>query len=285
LRERESRPRAKESASSHSPDSNYANFYDDMEMKSCTRCLAELPPTEFYRAGTVRRSGEHYLDTRCKACMSETFREQRLRLQLAGPRPHVCECCSRAGKTHLDHSHATGLIRGWLCAPCNTGIGGLGDELAQLHETLAYLVRFLDREGLSEETTRSPRANEGCKTCGEQREESDFGICARSSRGVRRRKTCRFCTAAAEAQKRRLAKIVGPRAHACEICRREGPTELDHDHTTGAFRGWLCKLCNLGLGKLGDDVAGVRRAIAYLERSITRVSGSRPEERARSRSR
>jgi hypothetical protein len=91
--------------------------------------------------------------------------------------------------------------------------------------------------------------------------------------------------ATAEAQKRRLAVIVGPRAHACEICRREGPTELDHDHTTGAFRGWLCTLCNLGLGKLGDDVAGVRRAIAYLERSFTRGIGSRPEERARSRSR
>jgi hypothetical protein len=90
---------------------------------------------------------------------------------------------------------------------------------------------------------------------------------------------------AAEAQKRRLAEIVGPRAHACEICRREGPTDLDHDHTTGAFRGWLCRPCNLGLGKLGDDVAGVRRAIAYLERSFTRGSGPRPEERARSRSR
>jgi hypothetical protein len=184
----------------------------------------------------------------------------------------------------LDHSHATGLIRGWLCTPCNTGIGGLGDDLFRLHEALAYLLLFLDREGLSEEETHSPFAAEGCRRCGEQRDESDFGVCAWSSRGVRRRKTCRFCVAAAEAQKYRLAKTVGPRAHACEICRREGPTELDHDHATGAFRGWLCRPCNLGLGRLGDDVAGVRRAIAYLERSFLRVSGPRPEERARSRS-
>jgi hypothetical protein len=163
----------------------------------------------------------------------------------------------------------------------------LGDDLFRLHDALAYLLLFLDREGLSEEETRSPftDAEGSCKRCGEQRDESDFGVCARSARGVRRRKTCRFCKAAAEAQKYRLAATVGPRAHACEICRREGPTELDHDHVSGAFRGWVCKPCNLGLGKLGDDVAGVRRAIAYLLRSFARGIGSRPEERARSRSR
>jgi hypothetical protein len=187
----------------------------------------------------------------------------------------------------LDHSHATGLIRGWLCSRCNTGIGGLGDDLLRLHDALAYLLLFLDREGLSEEETRSlfTHAEGSCKRCGEQRDESDFGICARTSRGVFRRKTCRFCAAADAMQRRRLAEIVGPRAHACEICRREGPTELDHDHNTGAFRGWLCTLCNTGLGRLGDDVAGVRRAIAYMERSFLRGSGPRPEERARSRSR
>jgi hypothetical protein len=161
----------------------------------------------------------------------------------------------------------------------------MGDDLFRLHDALAYLLLFLDREGLSEEETRSPVTDEGCRRCGEQRDESDFGVCSRTSRRVYRRKTCRFCVAAAEAQKYRLAATVGPRAPACEICRREGPTELDHDHTTGAFRGWVCRSCNLGLGKLGDDVAGVRRAIAYLLRSITRGIGSRPGERARSRSR
>jgi hypothetical protein len=255
-------------------------------MKTCRGiCGKELPLTEFSGAGTVRRSGEPYLDTRCKACMSKEVREQHVRLQLAGPRPPACECCARSGKMQLDHSHATGLIRGWLCGPCNTGIGMLGDDLFRLHDALAYLLLFLDREGLSEEETRSPVAAEGCRRCGEQRDESDFGVCARTNRGVFRRKTCRFCVAAAKRQKYRLVATVGQRAHACEICRREGPTELDHCHTTGAFRGWVCTLCNLGLGKLGDDVAGVRRAIAYLLRSSARVSGPRLEERARSRSR
>lgn len=42
---------------------------------------------------------------------------------------------------------------------------------------------------------------------------------------------------------------------------------LDHDHMTGKFRGWLCHRCNLGMGLLGDDIEGLRRAIAYLERA------------------
>jgi hypothetical protein len=187
---------------------------------------------------------------------------------------------------NLDHSKATKLFRGWLCASCNTGVGMLGDSLVPLHDVVAYLLLFMDREGLSEEETRSPFVDaEGCcRRCGEQREEADFNVYAWSSHGPYRAKTCRFCEAVTNAQRRRLVKIVGPPAHACQICRRDGPTQLDHCHTSGAFRGWLCRRCNLGLGKLGDDLASVRRAIAYLLRSGMRETGSLPEERVRSRS-
>ncbi len=42
---------------------------------------------------------------------------------------------------------------------------------------------------------------------------------------------------------------------------------LDHDHTTGKFRGLLCHPCNRGLGQLGDTSESVRRALDYLLRS------------------
>lgn len=58
----------------------------------------------------------------------------------------------------------------------------------------------------------------------------------------------------------------------CENC--DGPPNgrsktlcLDHDHQTGAFRGWLCFHCNTGLGKLGDDEAAVLRVLRYLRRA------------------
>lgn len=54
----------------------------------------------------------------------------------------------------------------------------------------------------------------------------------------------------------------------CAICGvvPEKRLVIDHDHKTGKVRGLICSRCNIGLGHLGDDVAGVRRALAYLER-------------------
>lgn len=58
-----------------------------------------------------------------------------------------------------------------------------------------------------------------------------------------------------------------PAPDSCECC--GGPPgkkglAIDHCHETGAFRGWLCTNCNTGIGKLGDDIAGVVRAVEYL---------------------
>lgn len=56
----------------------------------------------------------------------------------------------------------------------------------------------------------------------------------------------------------------------CAICGTDTPGTagvfaVDHDHTTGAVRGLLCRGCNIGIGNLGDDVERLRRAIEYLQ--------------------
>ncbi len=57
----------------------------------------------------------------------------------------------------------------------------------------------------------------------------------------------------------------------CEICgktcTRNTVLSLDHSHETGAFRGWLCNKCNTGLGKLGDNLTGLKRAVDYLTKT------------------
>lgn len=49
----------------------------------------------------------------------------------------------------------------------------------------------------------------------------------------------------------------------CAICRKKNPLYIDHDHKTLKVRGLLCHKCNLGIGLLGDNKAGVKKALAY----------------------
>jgi hypothetical protein len=59
----------------------------------------------------------------------------------------------------------------------------------------------------------------------------------------------------------------------CEICQqppmgRYKRLHLDHDHTSGRFRGLLCDRCNLSIGKFNDDPELLRAAAKYLDASI-----------------
>lgn len=56
----------------------------------------------------------------------------------------------------------------------------------------------------------------------------------------------------------------------CEVC--GGPDKqrmnFDHCHTTGRFRGWLCRNCNVTLGLVGDDPNKLRALADYLEKHL-----------------
>ena len=54
----------------------------------------------------------------------------------------VCAICRKPPTTQplvVDHSHATGAVRGLLHANCNLGIGLLGDTVQSLGRAIAYL--------------------------------------------------------------------------------------------------------------------------------------------------
>ena len=53
----------------------------------------------------------------------------------------------------------------------------------------------------------------------------------------------------------------------CECCGDSTSVlNWDHDHETGKHRGWICSNCNTGIGKLGDNLEGVTKAVEYLKR-------------------
>lgn len=63
------------------------------------------------------------------------------------PCPAVCELCGSPPGPKvlaLDHDHASGVFRGWLCDRCNRGLGFLGDCREMLLAALAYLDRKPD---------------------------------------------------------------------------------------------------------------------------------------------
>lgn len=143
-----------------------------------------------------------------------------------------------------------------------------------------------------------------CPKCGKEKSLSEFHRNKRTADG--HQAWCASCMIAIAAENRRVDPRLA-RSHAlkrrykltleeyeqmlaeqggvCAICGTDDPCgppnapffAVDHDHaccssgskkTCGrCVRGLLCFRCNCGIGSLDDDVAVLRSAIAYLERS------------------
>lgn len=60
----------------------------------------------------------------------------------------------------------------------------------------------------------------------------------------------------------------------CRVCDRtitiqqNRDINLDHSHTTGDIRGWVCNRCNTGLGNFRDNVSVLERAIRWLKGTL-----------------
>jgi hypothetical protein len=81
------------------------------------------------------------------------------------PSDNRCEICKRTpeeayrgdryARLSLDHCHETGKLRGFLCGPCNSGVGHLGDTAARLRAAVKYLARD-DRAGRDHHVDQDP---------------------------------------------------------------------------------------------------------------------------------
>ena len=64
---------------------------------------------------------------------------------------------------------------------------------------------------------------------------------------------------------RKVLKANAPYGAPCDCCgRKMEEPNFDHCHETNTFRGWLCKDCNTAIGKLGDNLEGLMKAVKYL---------------------
>ena len=91
---------------------------------------------------------------------------------------------------------------------------------------------------------------------------------------------CKTCITDSETLLRRLKKEhpAPPAGSPCACCGRIDKLFLDHDHSTKEYRSYLCRNCNSGIGLLGDSEAGLKQALAYLERVRTKSRSRSPND-------
>ncbi len=64
----------------------------------------------------------------------------------------------------------------------------------------------------------------------------------------------------AQGNRCKICNVIGEDTHKGMLC-------LDHDHTSGKIRGFLCDRCNMGLGHFKDDISLLEKAIEYLQKN------------------
>ena len=108
-----------------------------------------------------------------------------------------------------------------------------------------------------------------CSHCQEIKSEEDFWSTKRLD-GSSRMRMCLNCRKnyrrnSNDYYQQKIAEQNG----LCAIC---GVNEIgngkkfsiDHDHTTGKFRGLLCVRCNFGIGHFKDNANNLTKAVQYL---------------------
>lgn len=132
---------------------------------------------------------------------------------------------------------------------------------------MTTLSKFL---GIEIETDEKQRT---CRLCHEEKPVSHFPMRSGSWPDTR----CSDCKNKYFNELKFLKSRTVPREmpSVCECCGRKpsNNTNLSFDHHYDSdgnpyFRGWLCKQCNSGIGYLGDNLEGIKRAEKYLLKNM-----------------
>lgn len=117
-----------------------------------------------------------------------------------------------------------------------------------------------------------------CTVCGILKDNSEFSFykdrLTNDGHRLMVNTNCRDCSKMRGKERAAIKKkfkdlVAPPFGTPCECCGKPvyRNWQLDHDHETGEFRGWLCKQCNTGLGNLGDTLQSLTLAVEYLNRA------------------
>lgn len=114
--------------------------------KACSSCK-EVKLAKDFPKHKQTKDGHHHCCKACHNAKSQVLRYQRAygfsRMQaeeFAKNNVGRCEICGSHGKLHVDHCHATGDVRGFLCMGCNVALGFMKDDPEVLLKAAKYLI-------------------------------------------------------------------------------------------------------------------------------------------------
>lgn len=214
----------------------------------CLDC-GQLLTDENGHRDQARRTG---WTSRCTDCCRHHMRLSKYGLDHAAVaallerQRHACAICGVRiddRTLRVDHCHATGVVRGLLCDPCNLGLGLLEDESTTLRRMADYL------EQADTGLVASPQIS---YTVGDSLADHHrfytYGLTPAQFRSLKDAQdgVCACC--------RRL-----------RVTRRAPDLVVEHCHGTGRIRGLTCQFCNRAIAIFVEDAARIRQAATYLE--------------------
>ena len=133
--------------------------FDDVELddgvlvRRCRKCHEVKPLLSFPAGSTRAASGAEYRSHTCRECtkrnarITAEFRRNGGYARMYAEQGGKCVICPKhcppTGSAyeilHVDHDHATGLVRGLLCMSCNQTLGKVCDDVSLLLAMASYL--------------------------------------------------------------------------------------------------------------------------------------------------
>jgi len=134
--------------------------YTTIQYKICSKCsqnkLLSNYATNTSGRDPFTKDGYRNRRPECKYCTKkggESSKIAKKKSKKAGkpikaPEGTSCEICDKKDKIVYDHDHNTCEFRGWLCDPCNRGLGQCGDNIDGLVKRLNYLLTKTNKENI-----------------------------------------------------------------------------------------------------------------------------------------
>jgi hypothetical protein len=108
------------------------------------------------------------------------------------------------------------------------------------------------------------KTHQRCITCYKTKPASEFHCRNQTKYLTSQCKSCRSLIRKARKYGLTVEEIIAL-PNSCEACGSDQDLHIDHDHTTGKYRGVLCAPCNRALGQLRDNLWKVHRLFMYLK--------------------